>query len=849
MNTVSRPGLLRNLQIGFGLSLLILILTSIASWSSIHNLLDNSKLVDHTDSVISEVNSVLSTLTEAETGQRGFLLTGDTAFLRPYNGANERALSLIDRIQAMTVDNPVQQANIKELRDVVSNRLSLLQEVIGQKRTDNIFSLDDVRRGRIYMNQAHIIVQRIQDEEHRLLALHIEKVRQLSSYTPMLIVIASLVSVLITLFFYTRVHKDFLERSALYAELKEKETGISRRINIISEIAEDISQGKYLTRVSDEQKDSLGVLSGSLNKMAESLEHSFGLLSDKEWMQTGIAHLNEKMIGETDMRSLVSNVIGFITEYSRSKIGALYILDPATELLQLSGSYALASNARQQMKSGEGLVGQVAAGGRTMLLKDIPPGEWVLRLTSGDIRPRTIVAFPFFYERKVRGVIELGSLEYYTDRDLEFFKNISNKFCTAIHGIESRLRLQQLLEETQAQTEELQSQHNELESLNLELEVQTEKLQVSEEELKVQKEELMQTNQELEERSRSLEEKNQLVLIRNLDIQKKAEELALTTKYKSEFMANMSHELRTPLNSILLLSRLLSENSGSDLAEEQVEYARVIQNSGQGLLQLIDEILDLSRIESGKLPLEHTIVPVTDLLDDMRMLFGPIAKDKNLDLFILMEEGVPAQLETDKMRLEQILKNLLSNAFKFTQKGSVTLRVTPSATQKNFINFSVRDSGIGIPEDKHQLIFDAFQQADGSTRRKYAGTGLGLSISPELSKLLGGEISLESKPGEGAEFTVSIPRFKMAPVTKMPVRQTSGIIASPSTMNTPLFTLSEGPEEIGDDRNNLQPGDKVLLIVEDDTLFAQSLLDFCRKKGYKGIVAVSDDAGITMSRG
>jgi signal transduction histidine kinase/DNA-binding response OmpR family regulator len=581
--------------------------------------------------------------------------------------------------------------------------------------------------------------------------------------------------------------------------------------------------------------------------MAGSLEYSFNLLSDKEWLQTGLARLNEQMIGETDMKNLLTHILDLIIEYSRSKVGAIYIQDPVTGMLSLNSSHALPAGARQQVKPGEGLIGQAAASGRRTLLKDIPPGEWVLSLTSGDIRPRTIVAFPLFHERKVKGVIELGSLDYYTERDLEFFKNISENIGTAVHSIESRIRLQELLEETQAQTEELQSQHTELESLNLELEMQAEKLQVSEEELKVQQEELMQTNQELEERSRSLEEKNQLVLMRNLDIQKKAEELALTTKYKSEFMANMSHELRTPLNSILLLSRLLAENSGQNLADEQVEYARVIQNSGQGLLQLIDEILDLSRIESGKLPLEHAIVPVADVLEDMRMLFDPIAKDKNLDLQIVTGEGAPAQLETDKMRLEQILKNLLSNAFKFTQKGFITLRVAPSATQKNFIDFSVRDSGIGIPEDKHQLIFEAFQQADGSTRRKYGGTGLGLSISRELSKLLGGEISLESKTGEGAIFTVSIPQFKMEAVAEMAAPSDSAAM-SPPLRDTKLFTLSEVPEEIPDDRNNLVPGDKVLLIVEDDTLFAQSLLDFSRKKGYKGIVAVSGDSGIVMAR-
>jgi len=847
MNRVARPAILRNLQIGFGLSLFILIITSIASWSSIRNLMDGSRLVDHTDSVINELNVTVATLTEAETGQRGYLLTGDTSFLRPFIGANDRALGVIDHIEAMTIDDPLQQQNIKELRDVVAHRLILLKEVVTQKQSDNIFSLEDVRQGRSYMIEARSIVQRMQDEEHRLLVGRLDKVRRFSTYTPMLIVFAALLSILIILFFYSRIHNDFLERSALHAELQQRDEEVSRRIEIIGQIAGDISEGKYQTRVGEEQSGALGALAVSLNKMAESLEYSFGLLSDKEWLQTGIARLNEEMVGEVDMHNLASNVIAFLTEYSRSTMGAFYVQDPVTRVLTLQGRYALGSAVRKEVKHGEGLVGQVAASGKSTLLKDVPPGDWVLTMASGELRPTTIIAFPFFYERKVKGVIELGSLEYYTARDLEFFRSISETIGAAIHSMESRVRLQQLLEETQAQAEELQSQHRELESLNLELEVQAEKLQVSEEELKVQQEELLQTNQELEERSRSLEEKNQLVLSRNLDIQRKAEDLMLSTKYKSEFLANMSHELRTPLNSILLLSRLLVENASQNLSDDQIEYARVIQNSGQGLLQLIDEILDLSRIESGKLPLEHAILPVAEVLEDMRQLFEPIAKDKNLDLHIVTEEGTPAQLETDKLRLEQILKNLLANAFKFTQRGFVTLRVAPSPTQKNFIHFSVRDSGIGIPEDKHQLIFEAFQQADGSTRRKYGGTGLGLSISRELTRLLGGEISLESNPGEGTEFTVSVPLFKVSPVAE---KNSAGAQSAqaPVFVDTSLFTLSEVPEEIPDDRNDLQPDDKVLLIVEDDTLFAQSLLDFTHKKGYKGIVAVSGDAGIQMAR-
>jgi signal transduction histidine kinase/CheY-like chemotaxis protein/CHASE3 domain sensor protein len=892
MNRSNQPGLLRNLQIGFGLSLLILIVSSVASYSSIHNLLDSSQWVDHTDSVINQLASTLSVLKDAETGQRGYLLTSDSAFLTPYTGARERALADIDQIQVMTSDNGSQQENIRELRDVVANRLKILQQVIDQKREDNIYNPADLREGRGYMDEARRIIQRMQDEEHSLLRQRIEKERNYAIYTPVLIIIAALLSILITIFFYRRVHKDYLERAALYTQLQQKDADIAQRITIIGGIADEISDGKYQVRVSDDQKDNLGELAGSLNKMAKSLEYSFGLLSDKEWLQTGIARLSDEMVGETDMEVLVTDIIATVAEYTRSRVGALYVMDPVTGTLMLNSGFALVTGeTRGRVKLGEGLVGQVARDGKRVVLNDIRLGEWIIRLASGDITPRTVVAFPFYHEKKIKGVIELGSLEGYSDRDLEFFDSIGDNIGTAIHSIESRHKLQELLEETQAQTEELQSQHSELESLNLELEVQAEKLQVSEEELKVQQEELMQTNQELEERSRTLEEKNQLILIRNLDIQKKAEELALTTKYKSEFMANMSHELRTPLNSILLLSRLLAENSARNLSEEQTEYARVIQNSGHGLLQLIDEILDLSRIESGKLQLEHGLVPMTELVDDMRSLFGPIARDKNLELHILVDEGTPAQLETDKMRIEQILKNLLSNAFKFTQKGSVTLRIRASATQKNFLEFVVKDSGIGIPVDKHQLIFEAFQQADGSTRRKYGGTGLGLSISRELSRLLGGDIDVTSNPDEGAEFTVTIPQFKMDAVAEatalggMAFGAAGGVngmtggaagaagrggadgyggslgvtpgglssggareVGVPLVGGGAIYTLPEAPEEIPDDREQLKPGDKILLIVEDDTFFAQELLDFSRKKGYKGVVAVSGDTAVRMAR-
>lgn len=846
-----RPGILRSLQVGFGLSLLLLIVTAVASYSSIHKLMDNSRWVDHTDSVLIKIDRVHSLLRDAESTQRGYLLTGDIDFLPAMDVMESQLKQVVDSLEAMTADDARQIANIAELRKYVYQPLPLLQKMIDEKKINNTVDMVIVLKTRDLTTDIGRVLGRMRDEEHRLRADRMINVQKYSAYTPMLIVTAAVLSILITVFFYGRLHRDFLERQELYSELQRRDVDISRRIDIISGIADQMSAGNYGARMSDEEKDSLGVLSGALNKMAESLEYSFGLLSDKEWLQTGIARLNDLVVGETDLSVLMNRVVQHVAEYTKSGIGAFYLLDAGKGTLTRGGHYAMAKEEARPIRVGEGLVGLVAREGKLKVVRDIRADDWVMSLAIGEVRPRTIVAFPIFYERKVRGVIELGTMmEDYPARKLEFFTAIAENIGMGVHSIETRHQLQALLAETQAQAEELQSQHGELEKMNQELEVQAEKLQVSEEELKVQQEELMQTNQELEERSRTLEEKNQLVLIRNLEIQKKAEELTLTTKYKSEFMANMSHELRTPLNSILLLSRLLAENKSKNLSEEQTEYARVIQTSGQGLLQLIDEILDLSRIESGKLQLEHSIVPVNDLLNDMRMLFAPIAKDKGLDLHIVLDEGTPAQLETDKLRLEQILKNLLSNAFKFTPRGSVTLQVRPAAARQHALEFIVRDTGIGIPGDKHQLIFEAFQQADGSTRRKYGGTGLGLSISRELCRLLGGEIVLHSKPDEGSEFVVAVPVFKVEGAAG-PVASNGAVMRNATAANkehSPVFTLSEAPSEIPDDRKDIQPDDKVLLIVEDDTFFAQGLLDFSRKKGYKGVVAVSGDVAIRMAR-
>jgi signal transduction histidine kinase/DNA-binding response OmpR family regulator len=464
-----------------------------------------------------------------------------------------------------------------------------------------------------------------------------------------------------------------------------------------------------------------------------------------------------------------------------------------------------------------------------------------------------VLAIPIYDGRKLKGVIEIATIYTYTERDIEFLKSAVHNIGIAISTAQNRKRLQELLEETQAQSEELQAQHNELENVNAELEVQAEKLQASEEELKVQQEELKQANEELEERSRLLEERNQVITERNVEIQMKADQLAQTTKYKSEFLANMSHELRTPLNSILLLSRLMYENQDKNLTAEQIEYARVIQSSGNGLLSLIDEILDLSKIESGKMELEYQRVSIKDVVDGMRALFNPMAKEKEIEFRSSIASDVPDAIETDKLRLDQIIKNLISNAIKFTSKGFVSLHIYMDHPDSNFIRINVKDTGIGIPKEKHAQVFEAFRQADGSTRRKYGGTGLGLSISRELVKLLGGDITLKSEADQGSEFILSIPVSK-------DVRRKVIAVGEDKKEEAELLPLPELPkidrkyistyipESVPDDRRQILEGDKVMLIVEDDVNFAKSLLDYTRKRGYKGIVAVRGDEGIELAK-
>lgn len=849
-----------NLIISFSLSILLLVISSVASYFSIINLLKSSGEVEKTNETIINLENVISALKDAETGQRGYLLSGDTRFLQPYDGAHERALAAQAKVRNAATTSS-QRADADTLRNLVNSRIALLEQLIDMKRQNFTITGRDLEKGKQYMDQIRLQVANMQLQERDLLKQKNANLNRYSTFTPILIVIAALLSLVITIVSFARVSNDFNKKALLQQELEAKDAGMRKRINLTREVAAKISAGDYSVRAVENEGDDLGELSGALNKMAGSLESAFNELSDKEWLQAGIAGLNDKMLGEKDIDELGKAIVDSVADYSSSQVAALYILQPDKHLKLVNGYTLPGNKIRQSISLGEGLVGQVALDGKMKTLSDLAYEDVMISIASGVVKPKSVAAIPLFFEGEVKGVLELASVNGYTKKQLQYLEAVSGTAGIVINTAQNRSKLQELLEETQSQAEELQVQHRELENMNSELEIQSEKLQASEEELRVQQEELLQANQELEERTRLLEERNELIVERNLEIQQKAEELAVSTKYKSEFLANMSHELRTPLNSILLLSRLLSENTETNLSEDQVEYARVIQSSGNGLLSLIDEILDLSKIESGKMELEYREVPVQEIVYDLNSMFIPMAEEKGIQFAIEKEGLVPEKFETDKLRLEQILKNFISNALKFTSKGFVKLIIKSPVEKPGFLQFTVQDSGIGIPFDKQQLIFEAFQQADGSTRRKYGGTGLGLSISRELSRLLNGEIRLESEIDKGSEFTLYIPLSKIenqhtenaipeiplvhGAVKQEPLKDEKSKPKQIQEEN--IYISSVIPQDIPDDRDNIQEGDRVILIIEDDTSFARSLLDFTRKKNYKGIVAVRGDQGLHMA--
>ena len=845
--------IIRNLQVGVGFSLLILIASSVASYLSIQNQLENREKLSASRRSITAVKDVLVALLDAETGNRGYQLTGRESFLQPFNKSLEELPKAIERAKALNIDNKNQLDRLDKLEQNVKDNIDNIKIFVENRRKGIIMTQQQFMMSKSYMDRCRMLVNDFVRNEEKNLEIKNKDLTKSSNTTVLFIILSAIAAIIVTAFFYRKMRADLIRRDKLEKELKAKDLEITRRVNAIKQIANKVASGDYSQKATDNSQDDLGDLVESLNHMTDSLKKSFDKINDSEWRQTGLVLLNESLVGNKSLKDVSNESLKHFIEYTNCINGALYLNDDGR--LKLKAAYGLEDRMKKIFDSGEGMVGQVFLEKKIKVFNNINDSDFAVSFASSKVQVNSILLLPIVSGDHNFGVIELCSTENFSDQKLEYFAEGSRNIAVAIGAAKGREQEQRLLEETQTQSEELMVQHSELENLNTELEAQTQKLQASEEELKVQQEELMQTNAELEERSKLLEEKNILIAERNAEIQRKVEELALSTKYKSEFLANMSHELRTPLNSILLLSRLMAENPDENLNEDQVESAKVIQSSGTSLLTLIDEILDLAKIESGKMTLEHQTIMLNDVVKDLKNLFDPILKQKSLQFNIIIDEDVNKSIETDRLRLDQVLRNLLSNAAKFTSKGSITLHIKNDPKQKDFVIFSVKDTGIGIPADKQKVIFEAFQQADGSTRRKFGGTGLGLSISREIARLLGGELTLSSKENEGSDFSLIIPVIKKddIEITETDqniveiIKDDAEIIQNILSDNIITSKSLKIPDDVDDDREAIKEGDKVILIVEDDTNFAKALLKYSRLKDYKGVVVVRGDLALSAA--
>jgi tubulin-specific chaperone A len=620
-------------------------------------------------------------------------------------------------------------------------------------------------------------------------------------------------------------------------------------------------------------------------------------LRREDWIRAGRADLDDRLRGQQDVRELSLGVITFLVHYFEAQLGAVYLSDPSGGL-RLTASHAFTDRTGEfsEFKPGEGLVGQAALERRLLFFYDVSQRAPRYNYGAGEMTPAHFMAAPLVYREELEGVLLIGSAQPFPESASSFMEENLESVAIALQVAGSRLKVEELLDRTRRQAEALREQQSELQHKNKELEEQagalresesalqqqqeelrvinedlaeqTKALTASESRLQQQQEELRAANEELEQRARVLEEQRNAIQGKNValekaqkEIREQAEAVERASRYKSEFLANMSHELRTPLNSILILSRILSENQEGNLTDKQIEFVRTVHGSGKDLLRLINEILDLAKVESGRMEISVSRVDLEELLSAMRQMFEPVAEREGLVLTVSRSADCPEAMYTDAQRLTQILRNLLANAFKFTEQGEVSLRVGRAALDRKFatealscsdaIAFEVADTGVGVPEDKREIIFEAFKQADGAISRKFGGTGLGLSISREFSRLLGGEIQMESEEGKGSVFTLYLPErsahgegdSQEAPEDYMPADAMAGMDASGPD--------GEAVREAGVEKRGGEPhceqSSSLLLIVEDDPVFAGLLADLAHERGFETLLAQDGETGLHLA--
>ncbi|MGH2776816.1 MAG: HAMP domain-containing protein [Actinomycetota bacterium] len=675
---------------------------------------------------------------------------------------------------------------------------------------------------------------------------------------------------------------------------------LTTQVRAIAEVSKAVTEGDLTRRIDVDAKGEVNALADTINKMTDTLRETTRVNQEQDWLKTNLANIQRLMQGQRNLQLVSQLIMSELTPTVTAQHGAFFLTDTIEEkepVLKLIASYGYKArkSVANRFKFGEGLVGQCALEKKPILITEAPSDYIKVSSGLGQVAPVNIIVIPVLFEDGVLGVIELGSIKPFSEIDQQFLEQLIEVIGVVINSIIANMRTEELLlqsqrltEELQSQSEELQSQQEELKRSNSELEAQAQSLKASEELLQTQQEELQQTNEELQEKAAQLADQNRNIEIKNREIEQarssleeKAQQLALSSKYKSEFLANMSHELRTPLNSLLILAKLLADNSEDNLSDKQVEFARTIHTAGSDLLALISDILDLSKIEAGKMDVHPIDINLGEIKEYVEQAFNPMAQEKGLNFIVDVGEDMPTTIFTDQQRLQQVIKNLLSNAIKFTDDGEVKLALHAAPTHQPFVNealnraerviaLSVTDTGIGVPTDQLRLIFEAFQQADGTTSRKFGGTGLGLSISREIAVLLGGEIRAESVEGEGSAFTLFLPQHyeRISQETRAttdvvvvdtpkgaiaaPVPAAPGPAVAPVDDLVPEVLAEPDPDMVAagvdDDRSKIAPGDRTMIVIQSDTKFAKQALEAGRAAGYKVILTTRGETGAALAR-
>ena len=798
-----RKLLSRNVSLPLGLG----VISAVFFVSLITYLLSTIQWVEHTDRVINNANEAVKLTVDLETGMRGYLLSGDEHFLDPYETAKPRIAVAVDTLLELTADNPVQTDRLRRLQALHAEWTAYAQSMIDLQRTSGDYR-SAVRTGR---------GKRLTDEIRKQYDEVISTEQQLRT-----------------------TRNEEVRRTTIWSN--------SLYILFIAAVSAVLS---YIGR-----RDLLG-LSQSYSVNLAAQQASAHRLEQQAWLRNGQTELAEQVLGQLSLNMLGRNILQFCAQYLGSAVAAIYVREEQGSLKRIA-SYGFSREQEaqdQQIDAGEGIIGQVASQARLIRLDEVPQDYFKVSSGLGEGLPRSVLVVPTSDDDRVNGVIELGFLRPLNDRDVELLELIAGNIGTSVEAARYRQRLQEVLAQSQQLNEELQVQQEELKTANEELEEQSRILKESQAHLETQQVELEQTNEQLAEQAQILADQRDAMDRKNTELNQvqsqledRAQELQRSSKYKSEFLANMSHELRTPLNSSLILAKLLAENPQENLSAEQVKFAESIYSAGNDLLNLINDILDISKVEAGKLEIRPENANVERLVDGLRGMFQPLAADKQLDFRVELQAGAPLMMFTDRQRLEQVLKNLLSNAVKFTENGSVSLTV--AATPNDGIAFIVRDSGIGIAADQQESIFEAFRQADGTTNRRYGGTGLGLSISRDLAALLGGSISVSSTAGQGSVFTLVLPQHYIEPGEETPEPMRMPAVPMKPDVAAPILAPQIADVAIArfdDDRHRGPFTSRCILVVEDEPNFANILYDLAHELGYQCLVAHGADEGYDLA--